>query len=787
MTTWMNRSCRLAVWIVSASCAWMPVSVSAAPSDLFLEVTLNGATMPQLARFTQKDGRLYARREDLKALGVQWPTAVGDASGAGAQIDIARATGVRVDFDARSQHLQLTVPPAMLDRPLEHLDASHRSLSMQAAPAVPSLLVNYELYAQQTRSTASASSLNGWTEWRLGGVGSGVFSQTVSSHWSSASATQGSALRNVRLDTTWQRDLPDTLTTLTVGDLTTKGLSWTRSTRLGGLRLSRNFGLDPYGSTAPLASVRGEAVLPSVVDLYINGVRQSQRQVAPGLFQIDDLPFLNGAGHAQMTITDITGQRRVVELPLYGTPDLLRSGLADWSVELGSVRRNYGLDDFGYVGGPVASGSWRYGLSDALTVDTHGEADAHVQMSGAGVTWRIGTQGGVANASLASSHSDAGIGLQAALGYQWNDRYWRFGGRLARSDPAFADVASRHGAAVNRASDQLYAGVTTALGQFGLSMVQQRTDGQALTRALGLDWSKQLQGGSTLSLGFFRLRETRSNSTLSLMWTMPLDRRVVTSASMRRQGDSHLATAQASGSPDGGQGWSWNVAQSAPATRTQGQLGYTGQRGTLTAGIDDASGKGGQSAGRSAYAGASGSMVWIDRALYATRRIDDAFALVSTDGVGGVPVRLENQLAGETDAYGHLLLQKLNAHQRNHVGIDVMDLPLDIVAGPSQTEAVPQRRTGMLLQFKLKPTFSVTAALRDVQGAFLAAGSAVQIDAPGAAATQVGYDGRVYFVDPSPGAALAVTGPQGQRCRAALPAAFSSTTGAQDLGVLTCR
>ena len=60
---------------------------------------------------------------------------------------------------------------------------------------------------------------------------------------------------NVRLDTSWQLDLPDPMLSLTVGDTLTGALSWSRATRIGGVRLSRNFSLQPYRITAPLASL----------------------------------------------------------------------------------------------------------------------------------------------------------------------------------------------------------------------------------------------------------------------------------------------------------------------------------------------------------------------------------------------------------------------------------------------------------------------------------------------------------------------------------------------------
>lgn len=56
------------------------------------------------------------------------------------------------------------------------------------------------------------------------------------------------------------------------------------------------------------------------------------------------------------------------------------------------------------------------------------------------------------------------------------------------------------------------------------------------------------------------------------------------------------------------------------------------------------------------WADLSGSLVWMDNAVFASNRINDAFVLVSTKGYPQVPIRYENQLMGSTDDNGHLLV-----------------------------------------------------------------------------------------------------------------------------------
>lgn len=195
------------------------------------------------------------------------------------------------------------------------------------------------------------------------------------------------------------------------------------------------------------------------------------------------------------------------------------------------------------------------------------------------------------------------------------------------------------------------------------------------------------------------------------------------------------------------------------------------------------------------FGSASGGLVLVQGQPYASRRVDDAFALVSTNGVAGVPVRLENRLVGETDARGLLFVTQLNAYQHNRISIDTLRLPVDMRIDRSALEAVPDSRSGMLATFAMRRILAVELSLRDAQGQWLPAGSPVWLEAPTASAnpsaarapstTVVGYDGLVYLEDPAPGASLRVQLPDGS-CRAVLPLS-PQASGLVDLGVLRCQ
>jgi outer membrane usher protein len=55
------------------------------------------------------------------------------------------------------------------------------------------------------------------------------------------------------------------------------------------------------------------------------------------------MPYINGAGDAVLVTTDALGRQVSTTLPFYVTSDVLKQGLSDGAVTLGSLRRNYGI------------------------------------------------------------------------------------------------------------------------------------------------------------------------------------------------------------------------------------------------------------------------------------------------------------------------------------------------------------------------------------------------------------------------------------------------------------
>ena len=752
------------------------VELPADAQDLFLDVRLNAVVTGQLAHFRLHEGKLWASPVTLREIGLYI------AADAPPVMAVDTVAGLLVDYDVVRQRLNLQAPVALLDRPTAHLYG--QSLLTAAPPEVDAALrgftLNYNLYGQHSAGQYTLSALQ---EWRLSGFGPGVWSNTLTSRRTDSDNNR-TTHESVRLDSSWFMDFPDSMHSLTVGDSLTGALPWSRSTRIGGIRLNRNFALQPYRVTAPLMLFQGEAALPSTVDLYINGLRQSSQEVQPGQFEISSAPLLNGLGQAQMLITDLSGQQRSVEFSLYGVPRLLQEGMADYSLELGAVRRGYGSESFDYDNDAMLSATWRYGLSNTTTLEAHAEATGDLHLLGGGGNWRLGERGGVLNMALATSSHQGLDGEQVALGYQWNSRFFNASVSSQRRTQDYRDVASLHGGALSRSSEQLFLSTNTRWGNFGLSYVSQEDFEQRSNRFVNLSWFHSMAGAVSLNFSAIMDLDQRSDTTYTLSFMLPLGRKHQMSSSVRqRQGSTQLSTNLSRYTPVDEGGWGWRMeAASGEMDTLRAQAEWLGTYGQWVGGFSKQ--EGGSTA---SYAGLDGGLLWTGKRAYAMRKVDEAFTLVSTSGIPGVPVKLENRLIGTTDEKGLLLINRLNAYQRNQLSIDTLQLPANMRVGATMLDVVPERRSGVLAAFELRRVVSAQAVVQDSYGELMQAGSRLYLD--GGSGEEhvviVGHGGYVYLEDPLAGASFRGRTARGD-CHGYLPGELSGAEIVMELGVLVC-
>ena len=737
--------------------------------DLYLDVTLN-QTSSGLVNFVYREDQLWANADVLQQLGFIVPP---DST---EPIPLNSLPDLKIDYNARRQTLSLIAPLSLLN-----LDTTIRNTRSNQRPqptASPGMLLNYNIYGNQ--SLNSTKNLSAFTELRAFNT-LGVLSSTalttathsVSSNGDSSNNDKDWDGRTLRLDTSWSKSFPDKLITVRAGDILTGALSWTRSTRLGGLQLGTNFDLQPYRATTPLPSFFGSTTLPSAVELYVNGLKQYSGDVPTGPFELQTAPSFSGAGNAQLVVTDALGQSTTLEFSLYDAHRLLQPGLSDWSVELGAVRENYGNKSFDYGNNIAASGTWRYGVSNRFTVETHAEATKGLSNAGVGGTWLLGRAGGILFASLAGSESQGKDGVQYSTSYSWNNSRFNIGASATGTKGDYRDVGSQYGSAPARRSEQISTGYSTqSLGSFGMSYNQVSLAEQETTQFASAYWSKSFGRRLSLSANLNQDLNDSANSSASIGASFSLARNISMNSSMQHTDERDVFVADISHSAPNSGGINWRAqarhvidnsldSNSNRSDSNDGlaELSYLGRYGRVQAGVsvnDDS---------YATYASGTGSLVMMGGGIFPTRQINSSFAVVSTNGIANVPVLLQNSPIGTTNSRGLLLVSPLNAYQSNKIGIDPMGLPADLRIDKVNIDATPTDRAGTLVNFVITPVRSASVVLVDSDNEPLPLGSQVrQLTNTAVPPTIIGFDGEVYLDTLDEHNVLEIINPSGEIC-----------------------
>ncbi|WP_245250801.1 fimbria/pilus outer membrane usher protein [Pantoea endophytica] len=749
---------------------------NASGQQYMLELVVNQGERGDIVPVERKNGDFWLRRGDLQRAGIPAEKLQGQ------QIDVNQLSGAKVEYDERRQRLLLTVPPAWL--PGQTIG------QLQHAPRFPGrasngALLNYDFYA--TRTDNAGSRLSSWNELRLFGP-AGQFSTNGVYVQQLEGGVAGQQEGYIRYDSWFSNENENAAISWRAGDLVTDALSWSNSVRLGGVQIGRDFSVRPDLVTYPLPAFSGQAAVPSSVDLFINGYRSTQADVQPGPWSLTNVPFVNGAGDAVITTTDAVGRQVTTTLPFYVSSSLLKTGLSDYSFSAGAIRENYGINNFDY-GAAAASGSYRYGLNDWLTLESHAEGSDSVAMGGAGGLLKLGSFG-VVNGALAQSQMDGNPGTQYSWGYQYNNSWFSLGTQHIIRSVDFGNLAlvGSRGDSANtsyslaRRSAQYTASVSLSdYGSLGLAYFDISGGNGDRTRLLNLSWSKNLWGNSSLYISASRDQD-QGNWSGAISLIIPFGEQSSASISTERdqEGNNSQRLYVSRAMPtDGGFSYdaAWANQGSDSGDYRQASLRYRNNK------IDTSAGFYGDNDNTTQWADFTGSVVLMDNRVFAANDINDAFVVVKTD-YPDVTVRYENQTMGRTDKQGYLLVPSISSYYGAKYDIDTLDLPADRTAPKVEQRFAVKRKSGYLLNFPVERLRAASVVLHDSHHQPLPISS--QVLRPNQATEYVGWDGIVWMEDLGANNPIHVVTPDGRSCDTQLAIADGQPKALETYGPLTC-
>ena len=699
-----------------------------AVTEVLMQVDINRQRINEtLLLLRAPDGELFISGEDLERFRLRRPATPALEHEGRAWYALAGLSGATYQLDPRTQSLAISAPPDAFEGTAAAVP------QLRYPPPVlpqPGGFLNYSLSATRAGDAQLQSGL----------FEAGFFSRygVLTSQMLAPDLDQRSSW--VRLDSTYTVDFPERRETLRVGDSISRAGAWGLPLRFGGVQYGTNFATQPGFVRFPIQSASGSAVLPSTVDVFVNNALVSRTQVPPGPFSITNIPMVSGSGDVQLVVRDLLGREHVIVQRFYGSSELLKSGLDDWSVEAGAVRRRFGVhsDDYGAA---VGAATWRRGLTDGLTAEVRGEAEGDTQAAGASALGRIGELG-MLTTTWAASHSTAGTGQLLGYGFEHTSRRLSTALQAQHFSPDFRQAGDED---FGLRSRQALASIGYSFGAFGsasLAYVQQRFRDQPEREVSTFSYSVPV-AGANLTLAVSRSYGLDGATSVFAALTVPLGN--LTNASLvadrtksERAGvrDSFAALVQKS--PPLGEGYGYRLQARDTDVVAAGTLNTRVATWTAEAAHPR---QGGPDAVR---LGVSGGIGVVGTYPFLSRAITDSFGVVRVADYPNVRVLHENQPVATTDDRGYAVLPRLRPYDRNQVTIDQRDLPLDARVESLKLQAVPYYRSGVLIDFPVHRVRAATLHIMLEDGSALPSGAVVRV----AGATEefpVALKGEVYL------------------------------------------
>ncbi len=551
-----------------------------------------------------------------------------------------------------------------------------------------------------------------------------------------------------RGDTRIVRDDPESRTRLSIGDVNYGIGGFQSYRRAGGISIARNFGLQPYRSSAPVGETDLNLDRNARVDVIVNGQRMRTLDLTPGRYNVRDLPLVGGTNDVTLRIVDEVGRVDVIRFPFVFDASVLAEGEQDFGYAIGfpstatNAGRTYDRTD------RVVSAFHTFGLTDQLTLGGNYQASRNVNL--VGTEMRLATAIGTFRSDLSASQSSfAGTGGAFRIQHRFTESPSTTSrGRFLAStatyrSPDFTSISQTSASNPvalslgvlfgQRLSETLY-------GSLGVAR-QFARDGQPNVTTGDASMSMQIAEDVTASLLLSTRQASYGGSDnrifLGVSWfPRGSGQRVGTSYDTteraRRVDWSYTPTMRV----DGVQA-DLALGRDAGRDTIDGDVGYTGYRFTTSASHATMTERGdGNSTHPRTRVNFGTAIAFAGGQTAITRPINDSFALfVPHPSLAGQSIEVNNiseTPQARTDILGTAVLPELGSYYQHHVTIDAPELPLGYELGRQVYDLQPTYRSGTVINVGTGATVLGDGLLVDAEDKPLPleAGTITSVDDP---------------------------------------------------------
>ena len=663
-----------------------------------LDVTLNGVHEQELLPCIVQDQSVTLLSSVLQAYGIH-DDSLKDAV---EYIDLKAISHMHPQIDLAQQKLILDLPARNFAE--KHIDMSHEKITY-ADNTVPGIYLNYDITTQNihSQSRRSMGALTELVHFNRYGVGS-----------CTGLLQHGDISNNaVRLETNWTMDQPDDHASLRFGDsITRPAMNWGAAARFAGIQWSTDFSMQPNFVTAPMPPLKGQSVLPSTVDVYVNDILALSKQVDRGPFLINNMPVADGAGNINLITQDILGRRQETVLPYYVSSDLLKTGLQDFSLETGFLRYDYGVRSNHYQD-PMASATYRRGLTNFWTGSAHTELSKRINTVGFDQQFLLGhwgtlsvtTAGSVINAHQATNK----MGKLWGVGFKRQAKAISFGFNVQATNYNFVTLNTYSFTSSPRLSTQVYASYSFEnYGVVNLTYTERRIRAQQPLRLLTLNYQYALDNNWHMYVyGSYGFRDRLVNQVgFMLTWRIADDKTAQSNSFWQKSNRTQWLSLRKTMTVE--QDYGYNVLATAGSRKHyEAEYDKNSSVGDYVARVSQDQNK------NNLELNTRGSIIRFGEQTVFSRSIHESFGLIQTSGVQDVTIYHDNRPIGTTDQDGKLFIPNMKSYQYNKITMDVRNLPMNYTFNNSEMNVVPRKRSGVSIPFNVEPNRIINFKVTD--------------------------------------------------------------------------
>lgn len=648
---------------------------------------------------------------------------------------------VLAEIDPYAQSVKITVPAEYFQ--IKKID--HEPLIMPDKAALGAFL-NYDLFYGQTSQDEdfnSLAELGVFKDYWL--FQNSILVRGLDENQEESTLTLEDVREEkvVRLKSAFDLDFPDKFLSLTIGDTTTISNPFISSVRYGGLSFGTNFTARPDYIYWNMPTLKGSAVLPSTVDLYINGVSISQQRITPGSYTLQPGALIQQSGDAQVVVEDILGNKTVQSFPVYINNKLLKPNLNEYNISLGKIRYNYDIHNNDYRDF-FSNIYFRRGIGDLTTVGLNAAYSKEVKNLGLLWTQAI-SKYALLDTFIAASNSDdeSGYSIGGSVSRSMNNIYLGFSGQYSTDN--YKTLGYNNEVLIPKYDYIFYFSIydLPIINNFNLNYLERSYyEGDNFnildSRILNIGISRMLR--SNLSLSVSGLKEFEgeqdSGAYLSLNYSLGNNKNAYFSHST--DNESRVQFVKASPAQTG---FDYVLG----ANQRRGDLAYQAS-GLLKSNVGDLRVQLDQSDeyenNQVIYRGA---IVWLGGKVALTKSVDNAFALVKVEDSPGIDVTRSLSPVGSTNKNGYLFVHNIIPYIPYDISFDQNQLAIEDAFDYSTQKMIGLNQRGYILNFPVFHTQQVVLRLLDKSNQLIPRASEVYINDEESQYFPVDAQGRVYL------------------------------------------